>query len=138
MRMQAFPGVFSLYFYTKTGKADAEIDNRIKNIPNLNKQQYAISMIPYIKDINFNEEREYRLIFDMRKLIAGKVCNGLRYWLSPRKIKIWCDGYILIRKIFIAPSKDAEFMKTSVEEYKKTKYWVKAFEVKISKIPLRT
>ena len=36
------------------------------------RQQYAVSMIPYIKNKKFDEEEEYRLIFDMRQLIAGE------------------------------------------------------------------
>lgn len=230
LMMGAIASPYGVTYTSKTGKgkADEEIENRIRNIPSINQQQYAVSMIPYIKDENFDEEREYRLIFDMRKLIAGKerllaekyvyldvggikkpnirvkfgnqaqadheeettiyysrsdlagelekfrtdmgregitvhlvnerkkfpmkkdeillsegkhqekICNGLRYWLSPKGTKIWCDGHMPIRKIFIGPSKDAELMKASVEEYKKTKYWLKDVEVEISKIPLRT
>lgn len=226
--MGAIASPYGVIYTSKADRAGSEIENKIKSIPNLIQQQYAINMIPYIKDKNFDEEKEYRLIFDMRKLIVGKerllaekyvyldvdgikkpnirvkfgnqdranneeettiyysgldltddlekfrtdmlgkgitihlvneqkkfpmkkgevllsegkhqekICNGLRYWLSPQKTKIWCDGHMPIRKIFIAPSKDAEFMKTSVEEYKKTKYWLKDVEVEISKIPLRT
>lgn len=223
--MAAIASPYGVTYTGKTGKFDEEIANKIKNNPN--QQQYAVSMIPYIKDENFHEEREYRLIFDMRKLIAGKeslleekyvyldvngikkpnirvrlgnqdradheeettiyyssqdladelekfrtdmaregliihlvneqrkfpmkrnevllsegkyqkrICNGLRNRLRPQNTKIWCDGHMPIRKILIGPSKDAELMKASVEEYKKTKYWLKDAEVKISKIPLR-
>lgn len=35
-----------------------------------NRQKYAIGMIPYIKNEKFDEEKEYRLIFDMNMLLS--------------------------------------------------------------------
>lgn len=194
--------------------------------------QRAVEMIPYIKNKKFDEEMEYRLIFDMNLLVSEsqqhllrqkytyldidgvrkpnirvkfgnmlelenkdvtlyyvnsdlndcikalkqdlgkedvelkiikkprkyrmamnevlisssvyqeKVCTQLRRILHQRpmeaeKINIWCDGHLPIRRIIVAPSKDAELMKCSIEEYVKTKYWAKDIKVEISKIPLR-
>lgn len=228
LMMGAIASPYGVTYTNKTRRVDSKIVEKLRNIPDSSMQEYAISMIPYIKDNNFNEEQEYRLIFDMRKLIAGKeellaekyvyldaegikkpnirvrfgnpdraentlgtnlyysdpelmgdlegfrtdlsregialhlvseqdkfpmkkgeillsegkyqekICNKLRYQLGQKEAKIWCDGRMPIRKIFIGPSKDAELMKASIEEYKKTKYWLKDVEVEISKIPLRT
>lgn len=52
-------------------------------------------------------------------------------------VKIWCDGHMPIRRIIIGPSRDAELMKASIEEYIKTRYWMKDIKVDISNIPLR-
>lgn len=225
--------IVSPYEVVYTGSED-EPDKTITNIvseiikaPKERWQQYAVSMIPYIKNENFSEEEECRLIFDMRQLIAGedrllaqkyvyldvdgvkkpnirvkfgnqykaqneeiiklyysddeltdmlesfktklkkekieiqlvidtktyamdkdeillsegknqeKVCIKLRRLLYLKQIKIWCDGHMPIRKIYIGPSKDAELMQASIKEYIKTKYWMKDIEVVISSIPLR-
>lgn len=192
-------------------------------------QQMAISMIPYIKNDKFNEEKEYRIIFDMNQFAFGKyqsllnekyvyldvngvrkpnirvrfgnqyraenetditiyymddnityklkeirkkcktdkikvslvrkirkyklepqeilvsegknqerVCALLRQTLNDKKWKIWCDGHLPIRRVIVGPSKDAELMKSSIEEYLKSKYWTRDISVDISGIPLRT
>lgn len=222
---------YEVIYTNSEGEADENITNRVNKIvmaAEERRQQYAVSMIPYIKNERFKEEEECRLIFDMRQLIAGeerllsekyvyldvkgikkpnirvkfgnqdqakneervtvyyanqefndklknfkaqmnkekidvqlindekkypmeeneillsegknqeKVCTRLRHLLRMEHIKIWCDGHMPIRKIIIAPSKDAEFMKCSIEEYIKTKYWMKDVQVEISQIPLRT
>lgn len=220
-------------FYTGEDKdPDGIIKQKVNKIfsdaPEERRQQYAISMIPYIKSNHFQEEKEYRLIFDMRQLVADKsqllsqkymyldvdgvkkpnirvkfgnqynakyeenitiyysdkqfetrlkkfkkdllkekikinlirkprkfrmgsdemiisegchqeqICIRLRHLLYKDKIKIWCDGHMPIRRIIVGPSKDAKFMKSSIEEYLKTKFWMRDIEVKISDIPLRT
>lgn len=223
---------YEVIYTTHTDATDPEITKRINSIMAASeerRQQYAVSMIPYIKNKKFDEEEEYRLIFDMRQLIAGEerlladkyvyldvdgikkpnirvkfgnqyqaknepavtiyytddkltdllkkfkekmkqekkiklrlinkkrkfpmekgeillsegknqeqICFDLRRYLYSMNVKIWCDGHMPIRRIIIGPSKDAELMKASVEEYIKTKYWMKDIEVNISKIPLRT
>lgn len=206
-----------------------KIDNILNDAPEESKRQHIAGMIPYVKNSRFDEEREYRLIFDMRQLTAGEqyilsdkyiyldadgikkpnirvkfgnqykaehedvihiyysdnalmdimtelaaelpdkvyieplpkrkvrkyrigsgeiflsegksqemVCLSLRKKLYGKGIKIWCDGHLPIRRIMVGPSKDAEFMKYSIDEYKKTKYWMEDVAVDISKIPLRT
>lgn len=67
-----------------------------------------------------------------------RVCVLLRQMLPDKKWKIWCDGHLPIRRIVVGPSKDAEFMKNSIEEYLKVKYWTRDIQVDISSIPLRT
>lgn len=219
---------YEVIYTSKGDKKVSTIASRIEKIPDSDRQQYAVSMIPYIKHKSFAEEEECRLIFDMRKLLAGeewllsekyvyldvggikksnirvkfgnqeqaeskeemvlyylngdltdeleklkadvkkenielslvnekekfpmaedeilisegkyqeKICTRLRRRLNQKDIKIWCDGHMPIRKIIIGPSKDAELMKASVEEYKKTKYWLKDVSVEVSQIPLRT
>lgn len=226
--MGAIASPYEVIYTNKEDEPDDKIVNRINSISEASRQQYAVGMIPYIKNECFAEEEEYRLIFDMRKLIAGKeqllsekyiyldadgikkpnirikfgnqdkassedkivlyysdasltgrlerfaeqmkkdgkeislmsdtekfpiaeneillsegknqeeICMKLRNILHQRGFKIWCDGHMPIRKIFIGPSKDAELMKSSIEEYKKTKYWLKDIEIEISHIPLRT
>jgi len=37
----------------------------------------------------------------------------------------------------VGSSKDAKLMRDSIEEYKKTKYWMRDVEVDISNIPLK-
>ena len=228
LMMGAIASPYEVIYTNKADKPDKKIVEKINSIPEESRQQYAVSMIPYIKNECFAEEGEYRLIFDMRKLIAGKeqllsekyiyldtdrikkpnirikfgnqdkagskdkvelyysdagltdrleqfvqqmekegkdislmrdtekfpiaedeilisegknqeeICIRLRNILHQKGLKIWCDGHMPIRRIFIGPSKDAEFMKLSIEEYKKTKYWLKDVEVEISQIPLRT
>lgn len=66
------------------------------------------------------------------------VCTKLRQMFYQEGIKIWCDGHLPIRRIVVGPSKDAKLMRDSIEEYKKTKYWMRDVEVDISNIPLRT
>lgn len=219
---------YEVVYMSKNDKSVSVVENGIRNVPDVGRQQYAVSMIPYIKNKSFEEEEECRLIFDMRKLLVGedwllrekyvyldvdgikkpnirvkfgnqyqaenkgeielffsdqdltdelekikedakkeyidvklindkekfpmkkdeilisegkyqeKICTRLRRRLNQKHTKIWCDGHLPIRKIIIGPSKDAELMKASVEEYKKTKYWLKDVNVEISKIPLRT
>ncbi len=211
---------------------DSVIQEKVQRIKKLapaeRVQQYAGSMIPYIKNEKFKEEKEYRLIFDMRQLVSGElhllqdkyvyldvdgvkkpnirvkfgnqylaeqgesvtiyysddrltdkiknlqsdlkkekinmklvrkplkyrmekdelllsegknqklVYTMLRQRLYGEKVKIWCDGHMPIRRIIVGPSRDAELMKCSIEEYIKTKYWMHDIAVEISKIPLRT
>lgn len=242
--------------YVKDGEeVDDNIVEKIKRIKKDakdNRQQYAVGMIPYIKNQKFTEEKEYRLIFDMKQIIPepqqdllkqkyvyldvngvkkpnirvkfgnqsiakkenviklyygnddwtkileefkqelgqelrreqkqksklqqdvnsgetgielimdkdkykmlpeeivvsdGKyqerVCVSLRSKMRQqippiKKVKIWCEGHLPIRRIIVGPSKDAELMKCSIEEYLKTKYWMRDIKVDISKIPLRT
>ena len=53
-----------------------EITDRVKSIIKMSAterlQQNAVNMVPYIKNEHFNEENEYRLIFDMRQLVSGE------------------------------------------------------------------
>lgn len=207
--------------------------SRIKKNPEENRQQYIVGMIPYIKNDKFTEEKEYRLIFDMKQIISDKqqdllskkyvyldvngikkpnirvrfgvqshmeeetiklyysndklkgilkelkqdleadkiktklvmnkkkfkmssdeiiisdgksqeqVCLRLRLKLRQqilpiRNVKVWCDGHLPVRRVIVGPSQDAELMKCSIEEYLKTKYWMRDIKVDISKIPLRT
>lgn len=67
-----------------------------------------------------------------------KACYLLHRMLPDEKYKVWCDGHLPIRRIIVGPSKDAEFMKNSIEEYIKTKHWTESIDVELSKIPLRT
>lgn len=222
--------------YTQSGEeVDSNIVEKIdqitKNVEK-NRQQYAIGMIPYIKNDKFAEEKEYRLIFDMKQLVPEtqqhllqekyvyldaegirkpnirvkfgdqsiieneetmklyysnnswtnileelqqeladtikielvtdsgkyimpddeilvsngksqeKVCTSLRLKMRQQvptiqKVKIWCDGHLPIRRIIVGPSKDAQLMKCSIEEYLKTKYWMRDIKVDVSDIPLR-
>lgn len=227
--------IVSPYEVIYTGHQEAVDQNIVDRVEAIMKaseerrQQYAVSMIPYIKNERFHEEEEYRLIFDMRQLIAGddrllsdkyvyldvdgikkpnirvkfgnqyqaenekticvyysdhelndqlekfkerlskehnidiqlkggrkeypmgekeillsegknqeRVCFDLRRQLHRMNVKIWCDGHMPIRRIIIGPSRDAELMKASIEEYIKTRYWMKDIKVDISNIPLRT
>lgn len=222
--------------YTKSEMQDVDniktkIDQIVKNAEN-NRQQRITGMIPYIKNDKFAEEKEYRLIFDMKQLIPEtqqwllqkkyvyldvngirkpnirvkfgdqsiaegedkikiyysnykwtklleelqqeltgiievepvideekykmpsdeilvsngkfqeKVCTNLRLKMRQQippvqNVRIWCDGHLPIRRIIVGPSQDAELMKYSIEEYLKTKYWMRDIKVDISKIPLR-
>lgn len=229
--------IVSPYSVIYTGSGDAvdvniqECIGKIKNSEVENKQQHASGIIPYIKNEKFGEEREYRLIFDMKQFTSGLnqhllqkkyvyldadgikkpnirvkfgnqekaeadevinvyyvndswtetltnlkdelsaegisvelirdttlypmepyevvlssgknqevVCIRLRMLLTRpnQRVKVWCDGHLPVRRIIVGPSKDAELMKSSIEEYLKTKYWMKDIEVKVSDIPLRT
>ena len=232
--------IASPYAVIYTGSGD-EVDKDIRDKmalvasqPEDSRQQYAVSMIPFIKNKKFDEEQEYRLIFDMNQLVPenqqhllqekyfyqdvngvrkpnirikfgdqskaekdveitlyyanngwtgilnklqkelnsenikirlvrrvrryrmeqneilvseGKhqevVCVRLREMMRQQTppvqgYKIWCDGHLPLRRIIIAPSQDAELMKSSVEEYLRTKYWTRDIRVDISVIPLRT
>ena len=59
--------------YTESGeKIDNNIEEKIKYIvedTENNRQQNVVGMIPYIKNNKFAEEKEYRLIFDMKQII---------------------------------------------------------------------
>lgn len=233
LMMGAIVSPYEVIYTNSEGEPDQVITRKadgIQKAPRERWQQYAAGMIPYIKNEYFKEEEEYRLLFDMRQLIAGedwllsekyvyldvdgvrkpnirvkfgnqykaqneekvvlyysndaltdmlkmfkkklkaekvniqlvrkvrafamnddeillsegknqeKVCIRLRrlLWAYPNRVKIWCDGHMPIRRIYIGPSKDAELMKCSIEEYIKTKYWMRDIEVVISNIPLRT
>lgn len=86
--------------------------------------------------------RKYKM--DSREILISegrnqeKACYLLRRMLPDEKYKVWCDGHLPIRRIIVGPSKDAEFMKNSIKEYIKTKYWAESIDVELSKIPLRT
>lgn len=56
---------------------------------------------------------------------------------SSRDIKVWCDGHMPLRRIIVAPGRDAELMRKSVLQYKNNKYWMKYIDVKVSEIPYR-
>ncbi len=227
---------YSVIYIGNTGRSNQKLKGRMQKImtaPEDSRQQYAVGMIPYIKNNKFYEEKEYRLIFDMKQLVPEtqqhllhqkyvyldvdgikkpnirvkfgnqlqaeeetikvyyanedwtrlleklkqdlkseriditlvkdeikypmdkneivisngkfqeKVCVKLRLMMwqqTPpiRDFKIWCDGHLPIRRVIVGPSKDAELMKCSIEEYVKTKYWMRDIEVDISVIPLRT
>ena len=71
----------------------------------------------------------------------AEICAILRKkfkYYSYANVKVWCDGHLPIRKIVVGPSKDAEYMVNSINEFKKTKYWMQDIIVEKSKIPLRT
>lgn len=73
----------------------------------------------------------------------AEICNMLRQKIrrlsfTDKRMKIWCDGHLPIRRIIVGPSKDAEYMVHSIEEYIKTKYWMRDIKVEASQIPLRT
>lgn len=53
-------------------------------------------------------------------------------------IKLWCDGYLPIRHITVAPCADREFLKQSIEYYKENIPWLKYVEVETSKITFRS
>lgn len=229
-------------FYTESENSNGEekktlVEQWINKIPiddYENRRPLAVKMIPYIKNGKFDEEKEYRLIFDMDLLVSEtqrtilqqkyvyldvdgvrkpnirvrfgdvsecetkitkiyyansnlkeimktlkqelaeesikceiinkprkykmeknevlisnsayqeEICAKLRMLMtlmlpiSEPKINVWCDGHLPIRRVVVGPSKDAELMKCSIEEYLKTKYWTKDIIVEISKIPLRT
>ena len=63
------------------------VRNIIKNSVPERVQQNAVNMVPYIKDRHFDEEAEYRLIFDMRQLVSGEEK------LLPQKICIHRCGW---------------------------------------------
>lgn len=101
----------------------------------LKKNSVALKLV---KDVDAIEESE--MIVSNGKYQA-EICTLLRQKLrqySGGTKKIWCDGHLPIRKIIVGPSKDAEYMVRSIEEYKKTKYWMRDIKVEISQIPLRT
>lgn len=229
--------ILSPYSVIYTGNEDEvasivrENIEKIKNASVENKQQRAFGMIPYIKNDKFEEECEYRLLFDMKQFVPGlnqhllqekyvyldmdgikkpnirvkfgnqeetesdgviKVYYSNNDWTdsltklkdelytenarvelvndvaqypmqedeivlssgkkqeivaakirsqlaqSETSVKVWCDGHLPLRRVIVGPSKDAELMKCSIEEYLKTKYWARDIEVEISAIPLRT
>lgn len=99
-----------------------------------------------IKLKTIRKPRKYKMNANEVLVSAGihqeEVCTKLRRILHQRpvtadEIRIWCDGHLPVRRIVVAPSKDAELMKCSIEEYIRTKYWAKDIKVDISKIPLR-
>lgn len=232
---KAIVSPYSVIYTENEEQVDEEITKKINQIAKAaeqSRQQYAIGMIPYIKNNKFKEEKEYRLIFDMKQLVPEtqqhllqkkyvyldvngikkpnirvkfgdqsvaeeegtiklyysneswtkileklrqeliktieielvivadtykmpsdeivvsngkfqeKVCASLRSKMRQQtppvqNIKIWCDGHLPIRRIIVGPSPDAELMKCSIEEYLKTKYWMRDIRVDISEIPLR-
>lgn len=233
--MGAIASPYSVIYTSSAEQVDDELMKKVNRIikePEQNRQQYVTGMIPYIKNNKFAEEKEYRLIFDMKqfvpetqqhllqekyvyldvngvkkpnirvkfgdqsiaekedtiKLFYGnhsltniledlqrelaktikielvidadkykmpldeilvsngkfqeKVCTSLRLKMRQQtppiqNIKIWCDGHLPIRRIIVGPSLDAALMKCSIEEYLKTKYWMRDIQVDISEIPLR-
>jgi len=230
--MGAIASPYKVIYTSADEQLGTEITDRVKSIIKMSAterlQQNAVNMVPYIKNEHFNEENEYRLIFDMRQLVSGEekllsqkyiyidvegvkkpnirvrfgnqytakneekvtiyysdrglkdkfdtfakdmskdrsiivqpkretgkkrlkpneillsegknqelVCTKLRQMFYQEDIKIWCDGHLPIRRIIVGPSKDAKLMQDSIEEYKKTKYWMRDIEVEVSKIPLR-
>lgn len=118
---------------------DSDLDDSIRTLKQeLKKEKIKLKTI--------RKPRQYRMATDEVLVSAGvhqeEVCTKLRRILHQRpatadKISIWCDGHLPVRRIVVAPSKDAELMKCSIEEYIKTKYWAKDIKVEISRIPLR-
>lgn len=72
-------------------KPDKPVIDRITKINNLfadDIQQTATSMIPYIKNNKFDQEAEYRLLFDLNQLAAGEY----RRLLAEKYVNIDVDG----------------------------------------------
>lgn len=118
---------------------NSDLDGSIKALKEeLKKEKVKLKIIKM--------PRKYKMAADEVLISASanqeKVCTKLRRILHQRpagadKVRIWCDGHLPIRKIVVGPSRDAELMKCSIEEYIKTKYWTKDIEVVTSNIPLR-
>lgn len=125
--------VITLYY------VDSDLDDSIRTLKQeLKKEKIILRAI--------RKPRKYKMAANEVLVSAGEhqetVCTKLRRVLHQRpaaadKISIWCDGHLPVRRIVVAPSRDAELMKYSIEEYIKTKYWAKDIVVEISKIPLR-
>lgn len=72
--MGAIVSPYSVLYTGSENIVDADIQgciDKIKNSDVENKQQHAFGIIPYIKNDKFEEEREYRLIFDMKQFASG-------------------------------------------------------------------
>ena len=125
---------------TRIYYANSDLKNILKNL----QQELADEIIKcelVYKPSKYKMEQNEVLISDSE--YQEEICVKLRMLLTLMQpingpqIKIWCDGHLPIRRIVVGPSKDAELMKCSIEQYLKTKYWTEDIEVEISKIPLR-
>ena len=52
-----------------------------------------------------------------------------------KKIKIFCEGHIPIRKIIVSPMQNKERIKEQIEHYCRSKYWLRYVDVELSDIP---
>lgn len=69
---RAIVSPYSVIYTENEEQVDDEITKKINQIAKAaeqSRQQYATGMIPYIKNNKFKEEKEYRLIFDMKQLV---------------------------------------------------------------------
>lgn len=69
--VEAIASPYSVIYTDDTPKPDRLIEDKIKTIleKTENQLQRALQIIPYIKNNKFEEEKEYRLIFDMNQLV---------------------------------------------------------------------
>ena len=61
--------------------------------------------------------------------------NGIL--LDERRVKIWCKGHLPIREIIIGSSEYQYDIKECLEYYKKTVYWLRYIDIRLSSIPFR-
>lgn len=125
---------------TKLYYVNSDLDDNIKELTKeLRKERINLEIVKKPRKYKMNQDEIFLSDSIHQEEIYTKLRTSLhRRGNSSKKISIWCDGHPPIRKIIVGPSKDAELMKCSIEEYLKTKYWTKDIKVEISKIPLRS
>ncbi len=114
---------------------DKDLDSTMRHFKEKCKEEkITINLIKKPRQYKMSSEE----ILISEGISQEKVCYLLRRMLPDNGYKVWCDGHLPIRRIIVGPSKDAEFMKNSIGEYIKTKYWAEDIQVELSNIPLRT
>ncbi len=57
--------------------------------------------------------------------------------INKKTVKIWCEGHLPIREIIVGSSEYQNDVKECLEYYKKTVYWLRYVDIRLSNIPLR-
>lgn len=124
---------------TRLYYVNSDLDDAMNSLTQeLEKDGIKIEIVKHSKKFKMPENE----VLVSNSKYQEEICTKLRMKLHQRptgtpEINVWCDGHLPIRKVTVAPSKDAELMKCSIQEYLKTKYWARDIKVEISKIPLR-
>ncbi|MBR5565670.1 MAG: DUF2971 domain-containing protein [Roseburia sp.] len=111
-------------------------DSLAKLKDELGKEDTQIELISDCKLYPMQEDEIVLSSGKKQEIVAARIRSLLAQ--SGTSVRVWCDGHLPLRRVIVGPSKDAELMKCSIEEYLKTKYWAQDIKVDISAIPLRT
>ncbi len=112
---------------------------RVKKI-NLENASIEWGNCPNIDGYHFVKKNEI-IVTDCteQEEVYNDLHEELHKKLGDNAPKIWCEGHLPIRSITIGPNPDIERVKESIEHYcKKSVYWLKDVDIKLSRIPYRS
>jgi hypothetical protein len=72
---------------------------------------------------------------EVSKLVRDAVTGIAQKGSEP--LRVWCDGYLPIRRIVVGPSKEQGDYIEGIRHYCKNHYWMQDIDIAASSIPFR-